>query len=55
MGSVLGRDCVGLRHVLGQLPVSVCGAKALGFLFLSRTATAEGMSGKQSGREDLPS
>lgn len=55
MGSVLGRDRVGLRHVLGQLPVSVCGAKALGFLFLSGTATAEGMSGKQPGRGDLPS
>lgn len=53
MVSILGRNNFGLRQVLGQLPVSVCGAEALGFLFLSKTITAEGMSDEQSGRGDL--
>lgn len=53
MVSILGRDNFGLRHVIGQLPVHVCGAEALGVLFPSRTVTAEGMSDEQSGKRDL--
>lgn len=53
MVSILGRGNCGLKHVLGQLPVSMCGAEALGFLFLSRTVATEGVSDEQSGKRDL--